>query len=61
MRLYEAALDATSTHWAPWYVVPADHKWVSGLAVASLLVDALQTLDPKIPDAPEDLSDIVFD
>ena len=31
MMLYDAAITATSTKWAPWYVVPADHKWVSGV------------------------------
>ena len=49
---YEAAISATSTSWAPWYVVPADHKWVRDVAVASLLVDVLTRLDPQIP-APE--------
>ena len=51
MRLYDAAITATSTKWAPWYVVPADHKWVSGVAAASILVDVLEELDPKIPPA----------
>ena len=35
--------------WAPWYVVPADHKWVRDVAVASVLVDVLRELDPQIP------------
>ena len=39
----------TSTSWAPWHVVPADHNWVRNLAVAGLLVDALERLDPKMP------------
>jgi PPK2 family polyphosphate:nucleotide phosphotransferase len=58
MSLYEAALGATSTNWAPWYVVPADHKWVSGVAVASLLVETLHGLNPKIPSPTEDLQDL---
>jgi PPK2 family polyphosphate:nucleotide phosphotransferase len=57
MRLYEAALDATSTDWAPWFVVPADHKWVASVAVAALLVETLHAIDPKIPAAPSDLPD----
>jgi len=47
--LYEAALSATSSEHAPWYVVPADHKWVRDVAVASLLVATLERLEPKYP------------
>ena len=41
------AIEATSTDEAPWYVVPADHKWVSGLAVSTLLVEALEEMKPQ--------------
>jgi PPK2 family polyphosphate:nucleotide phosphotransferase len=37
-RAFEAMLSQTSTKWAPWYVVPADHKWFSRLATAAVLV-----------------------
>lgn len=46
---YEAALWATSTKVAPWFVVPADRKWVRNVAVARLLVTALRQLNPQIP------------
>lgn len=46
---YEAAITATSTDWAPWYVIPADRNWVRNLAVATVLVDALRRLDPQFP------------
>jgi PPK2 family polyphosphate:nucleotide phosphotransferase len=46
---YEEALSDTSTEWAPWYVVPADRNWAKALAVAELLVDALERLDPQLP------------
>jgi len=49
MDAYEDALRETSTEWAPWYVVPADHNWVRNLAVAELLVETLDRLDPKLP------------
>ena len=49
---YEEALAATSTAWAPWYVVPADRNWVRNLAVAELLLGALERMDPQLP-APE--------
>ena len=47
---YEAAISATSTSWAPWYVVPADHKWVRDVAVATLLVDVFTAAStPRSP------------
>jgi PPK2 family polyphosphate:nucleotide phosphotransferase len=49
---YEDAIRQTSTSRAPWYVVPADHNWVRNLAVAKILLEALQGLDPKFP-APD--------
>jgi PPK2 family polyphosphate:nucleotide phosphotransferase len=61
MQLYDAAISATSTRHAPWYVVPADHKWVSGLAAASILLHTLEELDPKIPPPADDLDGIVID
>jgi PPK2 family polyphosphate:nucleotide phosphotransferase len=54
-ELYEAAITATSTKRAPWYVVPADHKWVRDVVVAQLLVETLEKLDPQYPDPPEGL------
>jgi PPK2 family polyphosphate:nucleotide phosphotransferase len=46
---FAAALPATSTDHAPWYVVPADHKWFMRTAVASILVHHLEALDPQFP------------
>jgi len=47
---YEDTLRETSTDWAPWYVVPADHNWSRNLLVAEILVGALEQLDPKLPE-----------
>ncbi len=58
---YESAISATSTSWAPWHVVPADHKWVRDVAVATLLVDVLTTLDPQIPDPEPGLEGLVVE
>jgi PPK2 family polyphosphate:nucleotide phosphotransferase len=58
---YEEALSATSTSWAPWYVVPGDHKWVRDVAVASLLVRVLGELDPQIPDPEPGLEGLVVE
>ncbi|HEX6493083.1 MAG TPA: PPK2 family polyphosphate kinase [Candidatus Dormibacteraeota bacterium] len=54
MHAYSEALSNTSTHWAPWHVVPADHKWYSRLAVAALVVDALMEIDPQYPRPTEE-------
>jgi PPK2 family polyphosphate:nucleotide phosphotransferase len=56
---YEEALTKTSSAWAPWYVVPADRKWVRDVAVACLLVETLKRLDPHFPEPKEDLSGVV--
>jgi PPK2 family polyphosphate:nucleotide phosphotransferase len=58
---YEEAITATSTSWAPWYVVPGDHKWVRDVAVASLLVQVLGELDPQIPDPEAGLEGLVVE
>ncbi len=48
-RAYEAAISATSTMVAPWFVVPADHKWFARLVVVETIVQALESLDPTFP------------
>jgi PPK2 family polyphosphate:nucleotide phosphotransferase len=50
-KAYEDVIRETSTDWAPWHVVPADHNWVRNLAVAELLVETLERLDPQWPTA----------
>jgi PPK2 family polyphosphate:nucleotide phosphotransferase len=52
---YEEALAQTTTTEAPWYVVPADKKYVRDLAVAQIVVDTLERMDPKYPGPPEHL------
>jgi PPK2 family polyphosphate:nucleotide phosphotransferase len=51
---YDEALTATSTDFAPWYVVPADRKWVRNVAIAELLVETLRRLDPQFPEVQVD-------
>jgi PPK2 family polyphosphate:nucleotide phosphotransferase len=48
-RAFDGMLSQTSTPWAPWYVVPADHKWFSRLATAAVLVMALRAINPRYP------------
>ncbi len=47
---FEDALTATSTPWAPWYVIPADHWWVTQALVAWVLVEKLRSLDLRRPE-----------
>jgi PPK2 family polyphosphate:nucleotide phosphotransferase len=56
---YEEALSRCSTDWAPWYVIPSNHKWFRNLAVAAILADTLADLDPQYPpgeDLPPNLT-----
>ena len=50
---YADMLQACSTSWAPWTVVPSDHKWYRTLVVARALVACLESLDLRYPDLPE--------
>ena len=47
-------LQKTSTNHAPWYVVPADHKWFTRLVVAGIVADALMKIDPQYPTVSEE-------
>lgn len=51
---YKKAIEETSTEYAPWYVVPANRKWYRNLAVSSIVIDTLESMDPQYPE-PEDL------
>jgi polyphosphate kinase 2 (PPK2 family) len=48
-KAFEDALSATSSEDAPWFVVPANHKWYRNLVVAENLVHALKDMDPQLP------------
>jgi PPK2 family polyphosphate:nucleotide phosphotransferase len=52
---YEDALNATSTPWAEWHVIPSDHKWCRNLLVARKVAACLEELDPRWPEPEEDL------
>jgi polyphosphate kinase 2 (PPK2 family) len=54
MEAYEDALGATSTEWAPWYVVPADDKWATRAVVADILTTTLRSLDLRFPEVSKE-------
>jgi PPK2 family polyphosphate:nucleotide phosphotransferase len=47
---FSAMLSQTSTEWAPWYVIPADHKWFAHIAVGAALVSTLMKINPRYPE-----------
>jgi len=49
MAAYEDMIRHTATPWAPWYVVPADHKWFTRIVVAAAIVDTLEGLNLSYP------------
>jgi PPK2 family polyphosphate:nucleotide phosphotransferase len=60
-QAFEDALTKTSTAVAPWYVIPADHKWYRDWALLSVLVETLRGMDPQYPAPDEDLAGIVVE
>jgi len=50
MEAYEDALSATSSKWAPWYVIPADYKWVSRALVGKIITTTIASLDLRFPE-----------
>lgn len=59
MQAYEQAIKATSTEYAPWYVIPADSKTNRNLLISRLLLDALKNMKLKYPPVPADYKNIV--
>jgi PPK2 family polyphosphate:nucleotide phosphotransferase len=53
-RAFSQMLSATSTTWAPWYVIPADRKWFARICAAAVLVHTLIDIDPQYPEVSQD-------
>ena len=58
MTAYEDAISSTSSKHAPWFVIPANHKWFRNLVVSQIIVDAMKELHMSYPKPTVDLSDI---
>jgi PPK2 family polyphosphate:nucleotide phosphotransferase len=54
-RVFSQMLSATSTPWAPWYVIPADRKWFARICAAAVIADTLIGIDPQYPQVSEDM------
>ncbi|CAG35710.1 polyphosphate kinase 2 family protein [Desulfotalea psychrophila] len=57
-KAYEETLKRTSTPHAPWYVIPANHKWFRNLAISEIIVDTMDEMGLKLPPSHVDLEDI---
>jgi len=56
MEAYEDMLRFCSTEWAPWYIIPANHKWFRNLAVSQIIAETLEGLNLKFPKPAFDVS-----
>ena len=54
MDAYEDVFNHTSTDWAPWYIIPADRKWFTRLAVATVICQTLKDLKLSYPTVSEE-------
>ena len=61
MESYEEALSRCSTSWAPWYVIPANLKWIRNWAVAQIIVNKLDRMKLKFPEPEIDLSRLTME
>jgi polyphosphate kinase 2 (PPK2 family) len=57
-EFYEDAIGATSRKHAPWFVIPADHKWYRNIAISRIIVDTLKGLKLKYPKPTFDVSKV---
>ena len=61
IEAYEDMLRKCSTEWAPWYVIPANHKWFRDLAVSEIVRHTLESMDLEFPKPTADLAEIKFE
>jgi PPK2 family polyphosphate:nucleotide phosphotransferase len=57
-KAYEETLSECSTSYAPWYIIPSNHKWFRNLAVSQILVDSLDSLNMKLPTPTVNIEEI---
>lgn len=58
--VYGKILARTSTPWAPWYIIPANHKWYRNYAIGRIVAQAIRTLHPSPPPAKPGLDKVVI-
>ena len=60
MKTYQDALSETSTEWAPWHLIPSDHKWYRDLVVSRIIVKTMDKLNLHYPKREKDLSSVTI-
>lgn len=55
---YQDVLAKCSTEWAPWYIIPANHKWFRNLAISEIIVECLEGLNLQMPTPTVDIAEI---
>jgi PPK2 family polyphosphate:nucleotide phosphotransferase len=60
-RAYEKAITECSTPWAPWYVIPSDHKWYRNYAVARIVLETLEGMRLRYPTSEAGLDQIMIE
>ena len=58
IEAYEDALERTSTKYAPWFIIPANHKWFRNLAISEIVADTMEEMNLKLPPTHVDLEKI---
>lgn len=58
IEAYEDVLERTSTKHAPWYVIPANHKWFRNLAISEIIADTMDEMGLKLPPTHVDIEEI---
>ena len=57
-KAFEAALGKCSTEYAPWFIIPSNHKWFRNLAISRIIVETLESLDMQFPEPTVDINEI---
>ena len=57
---YEKAISKTSTEWAPWYIIPADKKWFSRVAIGNIIAETMKNMNIQMPVISEDEEDALL-
>jgi polyphosphate kinase 2 (PPK2 family) len=59
-QAYENAINACSTKWAPWYIVPADFKWHRNIIIVQKIIETLKQMKPSFPEIDFDPAKVVI-
>ena len=60
-KAFSEMLSNTSTEWAPWYVIPADHKWFARICASAVIANALIKIDPRFPKVTPEAHDALME